>query len=280
MRVGRFLSEGDYISRLNDAVKEFQRKTASPWIAPRKTEYQVIYAAIAAREPVPVSRGELGPMLYPDWRQMSWRIRATINLHLHARLQSLTNRGLLYECGRRTSPYFTRPASGKYTPPTSMTYRAVLAPNIGRFELARRKLYREVTFLNEWRDRSAALMAQVEAMPHTSRDHIIVGLRKEGFTLKQIGEHFGLTRERVRQILSVEMIVNERSNGSENHSSDAASMAETTAPDRPGPSGGDRGSHCAVARDQCGAGNFPGEPTRGISAPQSTPTSLIGLARK
>ena len=51
-------------------------------------------------------------------------------------------------------------------------------------------------------------------MAKTERNREIVQMRSEGKTLKAVGEHFGITTERVRQILRQEERREKRKHGS------------------------------------------------------------------
>ena len=42
---------------------------------------------------------------------------------------------------------------------------------------------------------------------HTYRNQIIVKLRKQGFSYQYIGDKFGISRERVRQVLKKEGVI-------------------------------------------------------------------------
>jgi len=197
-RPGHFLAQTDYERRINRACQLFARKVASPWQHKFSGEHEMIYNLMRGHEPEPLTRGQIVKLLNPDWLNIDTYTWGNLNRHIHSRLQYLLARGLIYECGRVVDPYFTR----AHHPPSSMSYRIVPLgeANVRRTQIARRVLYQTVARLNQKRERATQLMET--AVVDTDRNAQILDFRQHGWTLREIGLRFGLTRERVRQILA------------------------------------------------------------------------------
>jgi len=195
LRPGQFMNDAEYARRLQAGIREFQVKVASPWRRELTGELRQIYQTVWIHEPVALTRSEIAKLLHPDWPEIDTYTWARMNHWLQGRLPYLVSRGLLYECGRVRDPYFVNAAR------TSQSYRAVCPGQVDflRARQARRTLYALVDHLNERKAASRGWMAQ--AVPYNGRAATMLALRLEGWTLARIGQEFGLTRERVRQIL-------------------------------------------------------------------------------
>jgi Sigma-70, region 4 len=194
---GSFISEAEYARRLDRAVRGFQRRVSSLFSGEITGELRTIYTTILAQEPKPVTREEIACLIY-DHENTDSYTWSQINRRIHGRLSLLAANGLLYPCGRVMHPYYT--GRKKKNQRFSMSYRAVLQPDIPRFQQARERLYATVDYLNLLRDKGPALFDN--AQPRNRRETRMIVLRARGMSLRDIGKEFGITDERVRQIVA------------------------------------------------------------------------------
>jgi len=148
--------------------------------------------------PVMPSLGDLGPGSQSLQRRLAWTNQILDRLALH---------GYVYKGGTEPSPYYHRvPAHRWFITGGGVQY---LADGLaeGRRRVRREREAAEAARLAEHRKRLDDLLTQAyvendpEKTPACERERVIRKLRGEGCTLQDIGDVFGITRERVRQIL-------------------------------------------------------------------------------
>ena len=172
---------------VDDAVASFQKSVKS-WEAPRGA-LLTVYNYIKHHQPVTYRDVAC---LMPD--NNTWG-RA---MHANGRLEHLRKYGWIDVVGRAPPIYRRR----------ARLYAIVNRPEHPYIEVARQLLYNRIDRLVQLAEAMPACMARRVDEAEINRTHDpertadIITARLDGMTLEEIGAHFDISRERVRQILS------------------------------------------------------------------------------
>lgn len=186
MKLGAFITEEAYEQLVNEAVEDFSRRVASKTASKKMPEMRAMYNAVLDHGPI-------------GYREVAKILGTERVWFISQRLGYLESLGLLRQEGV-SEPSWNNLRHKLYVVARPYKYDGV--------ELARQLLYHRVASLDRKRIRGFCVMNRLEKIAgkgpvpeDIDRVRDVMLMRAAGQTLKQIGQHYRITRERVRQII-------------------------------------------------------------------------------
>jgi hypothetical protein len=176
--------------RIDRAVRIFQRGCglASPDATGQLA--QIYRLLLDAAEPM--GRGEIVKRLGLTFKGAQYQV--------HGRLRHLVAAGWIYEAGRRRSPYY------KNSDRTHPVFAALPTPTNWSVLGAKARLDKYLDRLDQRAYQVPSCMASHVVRPLDQRAREMLERRMKGEFLQDIGDDYGLTRERVRQIVAISFV--------------------------------------------------------------------------
>lgn len=206
MKIPKFLNEEEYERRLNWLVRRHQEhvtRIETHTIKKPNSKYSRLYKAFLESD-VPMTAREAAlkarwPFYDNQYQKMRYRVG----------VERFEREGWLVKVDRVKVSWKTRNGSES----EHMIWRWMPNPDHTegqefRIKIATEKLLAEVDKLDAMRIHGICITSVVESKPIDNRSDEIFNLRSQGLSYQEIGDAFGISRERIRQLIERVIIRN------------------------------------------------------------------------